>query len=65
MLTPTRLILLTACLVLLSAMSANAAQAGHLEGYLPSAAHAPGRFGSFWTTDLWIYHQGASTLHLW
>jgi hypothetical protein len=63
--TPTRLILLTTCLALLSAGSVSAEQAGHLEGYLPSAAHAPGRFGSFWTTDLWIYHQGASTLHLW
>jgi len=41
------------------------ATAGHLEGTLPSAAHAPGRFGSFWTTDLWIYQQGASKIHLW
>jgi hypothetical protein len=41
------------------------AGAGHLDGTLPSAAHAPGRFGSFWTTDLWIYQQGASTVHLW
>jgi hypothetical protein len=41
------------------------AASGHLDGYLPSAAHAPGRFGSFWTTDLWIYQQGASTIHLW
>jgi hypothetical protein len=24
-----------------------------------------GRFGSFWTTDLWIYQQGATTVHLW
>ncbi len=31
----------------------------------PTAANAEGRFGSFWTTDLWIYHQGASTIHLW
>ena len=38
---------------------------GHLEGSLPSAAHTPGRFGSFWTTDLWIYQQGATTVHLW
>jgi hypothetical protein len=41
------------------------AAGGHLEGTLPSAAHAPGRFGSFWTTDLWIYQQGASNIHLW
>jgi hypothetical protein len=41
------------------------ADSGHLDGTLPSAAHAPGRFGSFWTTDLWIYQQGASTIHLW
>jgi len=38
---------------------------GHLEGYVPTAANAEGRFGSMWTTDLWIYHQGASTIHLW
>jgi hypothetical protein len=41
------------------------AASGHLDGTLPSAAHAPGRFGSFWTPDLWIYQQGASTIHLW
>jgi hypothetical protein len=49
---------------MLAATSAGAT-AGHLDGYVPSAAHAPGRFGSFWTTDLWIYQQGASTIHLW
>jgi len=38
---------------------------GHLEGYVPTAANVDGRFGSVWTTDLWIYHQGASTIHLW
>jgi len=38
---------------------------GHLEGYVPTAASVDGRFGSDWTTDLWIYHQGASTIHLW
>lgn len=38
---------------------------GHLEGYLPTAARADGRFGSVWTTDVWIYQQGASTIHLW
>lgn len=61
----TPLLLLAACLAALAAPPAAAAQPGHLEGYLPSAAHTPGRFGSFWTTDLWIYHQGASTVHLW
>jgi hypothetical protein len=49
----------------LTAVPVLASDPGHLEGYLPSAAHTPGRFGSFWTTDLWIYQQGASTLHLW
>lgn len=38
---------------------------GHVEGYIPAAAHAAGRFGSFWTTDVWIYHQGATGVHLW
>ena len=42
-----------------------AAVPGHLEGFVPTAAKADGRFGSVWTTDLWIYHQGASTIHLW
>jgi hypothetical protein len=41
------------------------AASGHLEGYVPAAAHASGKFGSFWTTDLWIYQQGASVIHLW
>jgi len=38
---------------------------GHLEGYLPTAARVDGLFGSVWTTDLWIYQQGAGTVHLW
>jgi hypothetical protein len=41
------------------------AVSGHLEGYIPSAAHADGKFGSFWTTDVWIYQQGATVIHLW
>ena len=55
---------LTAAVVGVTATPGHAA-AGHLEGTLPSAAHTPGRFGSFWTTDVWIYQQGASTVHLW
>jgi len=38
---------------------------GHTEGYIPAAAHGAGQFQSFWTTDVWIYHQGASGIHLW
>lgn len=38
---------------------------GHVEGYIPAAAHGAGRFGSFWTTDVWIYHQGATGIHVW
>jgi len=41
------------------------AVSGHLEGYIPAVANGEGRFGSFWTTDVWIYHQGASVMHLW
>lgn len=66
MTTHTRLLVAALCLAAAAAaLPAAAAPPGHLEGYLPSAAHTPGRFGSFWTTDLWIYQQGASTLHLW
>lgn len=60
-----RIIAAFACLAATAATPAVAAGPGHLDGYLPSAAHGPGRFGSFWTTDLWIYQQGASTIHLW
>ena len=42
-----------------------AATGGHVEGYVPAVAHVEGRFGSFWTSDLWIYHQGATVVHLW
>ena len=38
---------------------------GHLEGYVPAVAHGGGNFGSFWTTDVWIYQQGATVIHLW
>jgi hypothetical protein len=55
--------LLTVAVVLVSG-SAMAAS-GHLEGYLPAAAHAAGEHGSSWTTDVWIYQQGATRVHLW
>lgn len=42
-----------------------AASGGHVEGYVPAVAHVEGKFGSFWTSDLWIYHQGATVIHLW
>jgi hypothetical protein len=38
---------------------------GHLDGYVPAVAKVKGKFGSFWTSDLWIYHQGATVIHLW
>jgi len=52
-------------LMLLAVSTTFASVPGHLEGYVPTAASVEGRFGSVWTTDLWIYHQGASTIHLW
>ena len=56
---------IAAALVLLAPAFVLAGVPGHLEGYVPAAAKADGRFGSVWTTDLWIYHQGASVIHLW
>lgn len=52
-------------ILLLTIGSALAATPGHLEGYVPAVARVEGRFGSYWTSDLWIYQQGASTIHLW
>jgi hypothetical protein len=52
-------------LALLSAVPGVWAASGHLEGYIPVAANGEGRFDSFWTTDVWIYQQGASVVHLW
>ena len=49
----------------LTAAAAFAAPGGHLEGYVPVAAHGPGDQGSQWSTDLWIYRQDATVLHLW
>ena len=60
-----RILAAFACLAAAAAPPALAAGPGHLDGFLPSAAHAAGRFGSFWTTDIWIYQQGASSIHLW
>jgi len=59
-----RLPLATVVVVALAA-SAAAAPSGHNEGYVPVAAKAAGKFNSSWTTDLWIYRQSATTLHLW
>ncbi len=47
------------------AAPAFAAGGGHLEGYVPAVAHVEGRFRSFWTSDVWIYQQGATTIHFW
>jgi len=58
-------ILSFAAVAAFAASMAFASVPGHLEGYVPTAAHVEGRFGSMWTTDLWIYHQGAGTIHLW
>jgi len=38
---------------------------GHLEGYVPAVAHVEGKFDAFWTTDVWIYQQGATVIHFW
>ncbi len=50
---------------LLAPLAAPAAPAGHLEGYLPQAAHLSGKFDSFWTTDVWIYTESATRIDLW
>jgi hypothetical protein len=62
-----RLLTITLSFVLLSAVAAPAfsASGGHLEGYVPAVAKVRGKFGSFWTSDLWVYHQGATVIHLW
>lgn len=57
--------ILVAMMVVSGAFAVSASVPGHLEGYVPTAASAEGRFGSEWSTDLWIYHQGAGTVHLW
>ena len=60
-----KVLILAAGLVLALSGSAVADDNGHLEGYVPAVAHVEGKFGSFWTSDLWIYHQGATVVHLW
>lgn len=50
---------------LLAPLAAFAAPAGHIEGYLPQAAHLPGKFGSFWATDVWVYTEAATRIDLW
>lgn len=52
-------------LALAAAAEAAAASPGHLEGYVPVAAHSPGKFGSVWSTDVWVYRQSATLIHLW
>ena len=54
-----------AVLLVGTAAPALANSGGHLEGYVPAVAHGGGNFGSFWTTDVWIYQQGATVIHLW
>jgi hypothetical protein len=62
-----QLLTIVLSIVMLSvfAVPADAASGGHLEGYVPAVAKVRGKFGSFWTSDLWIYHQGATVIHLW
>ena len=57
--------LVLAILLVGTAAPALADSGGHLEGYVPAVAHGGGNFGSFWTTDVWIYQQGATVIHLW
>lgn len=56
---------LTAVALLLSIAPGIEAASGHLEGYVPAVARADGLFDSSWSTDLWIYQQGATVIHLW
>ena len=58
-------LVVSAFLLSVLAVRAFAADGGHLEGYVPAVAHVEGKFGSFWTSDVWIYQQGATTIHLW
>lgn len=62
-----RLLIVVLSAAILSAVAGqvDAASGGHLEGYVPAVANVKGKFGSFWTSDVWIYHQGASVIHLW
>ncbi len=60
-----RLITAVVLAAAVAGVSPAGATPGHLEGYIPVAAHNQGKLGSFWTTDVWIYRQGASVIHLW
>jgi len=55
--------LLTLALLLLT--SPLFAAGGHREGYVPVVTHADGAYDSAWTTDVWIYTQTATVVHLW
>lgn len=61
--------LAVAALAMLTALAATvptaSAAPGHLEGFIPVVTNGPGKQGSYWTTDVWVYHQNASVLHLW
>jgi hypothetical protein len=57
--------IIIAALITTASSLVSASSPGHLEGYLAAAAKVDGRFGSVWTTDVWIYQQGASSIHLW
>ncbi len=59
------LVVPTVVLGLILTAGTAAAAPGHLEGYVPAAARVQGKLGSYWTTDLWIYEQGATVIHLW
>jgi hypothetical protein len=59
------LTLVLAALLVGTSAPAVADSSGHLEGYVPAVAHVEGKFDAFWTTDVWIYQQGATVIHLW
>lgn len=56
--------LLLTCLIAPAGV-ASAAPPGHLEGYIPVAAQSPGKQGSVWTTDVWVFRDTATLIHLW
>lgn len=60
-----RLTLCFLVLVCLAGAPTASAAGGHLEGYVPAVSHVEGNFDSFWVSDLWIYQQGATVIHLW
>lgn len=58
-------VFMSAILLVGAAAPALADSSRHLEGYVPAVAHGGDNFSSFWTTDVWIYQQGATVIHLW